>query len=135
MTCKKGGFISCRHNEIRDILAKLLDEVCRDVDIEPALLPLTGENFNKTSNSTNEARLDVSARNFWNRGERAFFDVRVVNPFAQRHKQQKLENNERTTKKKRKLNITQELLTSNMAYLRRSLCRVTEVWDEKESIL
>lgn len=32
MTCKKGGFISCRHNEIRDILAKQLDEVCRDVD-------------------------------------------------------------------------------------------------------
>jgi len=92
MTCKKVGFISCHHDEIRDMLAKMLDEVCRDVEIEPALLPLTGETLIKTSNITNEARLDFSARYFWNRGERAFFDVRVVNPFAQRHKQQKLEN-------------------------------------------
>jgi len=110
MTCKKGGFISCRHNEIRDILAKLLDEVCRDVEIEPPLLPLTGETLNKTSNNTDEARLDFSARDFWNRGERAFFDVRVINPFALRHRQQKFENilknNEKEKKTKYNTRIT-----------------------------
>jgi len=103
MTCKKGGFISCRHNEIRDILAKMMDEVCRDVEIEPSLIPLTGENLKRTANDSNEARLDFSARDFWNRGERAFFDVRVVNPFAQRHRQQDLEkmlaNNEKEKKR------------------------------------
>lgn len=108
MTCKKGGFISCRHNEIRDILAKLLAGVCRNVEIEPPILPLPGETLSKTSNDTNEARLDFSARDFWNRGERAFFDVRVVNPFTQRHKQQKFENVLKITKKKRKQSTKQE---------------------------
>ena len=90
MSCKKGGFVSYRHNDIRDIIAKSLDEVCTSVQVEPKLIPLTGEHFTNQSNVTNEARLDVSAVGFWNRCERAFFDVRVINPFAQRHRQQNL---------------------------------------------
>ena len=31
-----------------------------------------------------EARADISARGFWCRGQRAFFDVRVFDPNAQR---------------------------------------------------
>ena len=43
MSCPKGGFPSIRHNEIRDLTAKLLTEVCNDVCTEPDLQPLTGE--------------------------------------------------------------------------------------------
>ena len=43
LSCVKGGFISIRHNRIRDVTANLLKEVCRDVRIEPHLQPLTGE--------------------------------------------------------------------------------------------
>ena len=31
LSCKKGGFVSLRHNHIRNITALLLTEVCKDV--------------------------------------------------------------------------------------------------------
>ena len=37
MTCKKGGFVSIRHNEVRDLTANMLREVCHDVSTEPTL--------------------------------------------------------------------------------------------------
>ena len=46
MSCKKGGFITIRHNDLCDLTANLLTEVCKDIDIEPQLLPVTGETFN-----------------------------------------------------------------------------------------
>ena len=42
LSCPKGGFPSIRHNEIRDLTANLLTEVCNDVCIEPDLQPITG---------------------------------------------------------------------------------------------
>ena len=85
LTCKKGGFISLRHNEVRNITAKLLSEVCHDVTIEPMLQPLTGENLSRQSNTSEEARLDISSRGFWVSGQMAFCDVRVYNPLAKRY--------------------------------------------------
>ena len=43
MNCKRGGFISMRHNNIRDFQANLLTKVCKDVEIEPPLKPVTEE--------------------------------------------------------------------------------------------
>ena len=41
LSCPMGGYPSLRHNEIRDITASFLSEVCRNVSIEPGLiLPL-----------------------------------------------------------------------------------------------
>ncbi|KAG0724416.1 hypothetical protein GWK47_040617 [Chionoecetes opilio] len=40
MTCEKGGFVCIRHDEVRDLTASMLREVCRDVSTEPTLLPL-----------------------------------------------------------------------------------------------
>ena len=58
-----GGFVTIRHNEIRDFTAELLGETCNDVGIEPLLTPLTGEAFAyKAANRKEHARLDVSAR-------------------------------------------------------------------------
>lgn len=86
MTCKKGGFVSIRHDEVRDLTASMLKEVCHDVATEPRLLPLEGELMRyRTANTTNEARVDVSARGFWTRGQRAFFDIRVFDPTAACH--------------------------------------------------
>ena len=87
MSCKKGGFITHRHNELRDITAKLLEEVCKDVEIEPTLTTLTGEEFvYKTANHQPEARLDVSTNGFWIKGQRTFVDIRVYDPNALRYK-------------------------------------------------
>ena len=39
MSCKKGGFVTIRHNDLRDLTAKILPEVCYDTEIEPTLVP------------------------------------------------------------------------------------------------
>ena len=81
--CKRGGFVTIRHNEIRDFTSELLNEVCHDVEVEPTLTPLTGGAFNyRTANTSDEARWDVSARGVWNRGQTAYVNVRVFNPIA-----------------------------------------------------
>ena len=69
MSCKKGGFVSIRHNDLRDLTARIISEVCKDTEIEPKLLPLCGEELHgRTTNPSNKARLDIRARGFWNRG-------------------------------------------------------------------
>ena len=84
LSCPTGGFTIIRHNEVRDLLANLLTEVCHDVSIEPHLQPLSGESLSlRTASTEDNARLDVAASGFWGgRFERAFFDVRVFNPHA-----------------------------------------------------
>ena len=53
------------------------------VVIEPALLPITGETFERRSTITgNEARLDISARGVWSPMDKTFFDIRVFHPGA-----------------------------------------------------
>ena len=107
MACKKGGFISLRHNEIRNITGQFLSEVCHDVRIEPPLTEITTEQFTeKSAVTTNEARLDVSARGFWVPGQRVFCDVRIFDLDAQRYRNTEIkkcyEKNE--IEKKRKYN-------------------------------
>ena len=48
LTCPTGGYPSARHNELRDLLAGVLQEVRPDVEIEPSLLPLHGEDISAT---------------------------------------------------------------------------------------
>ena len=89
ISCPKGGFPTIRHNEVRDLTANLISEVCNNVSIEPMLQPITGEALSGASAITEDgARLDVAANGFW-RGpfERAFFDVRVFNPHAPSNRQ------------------------------------------------
>ena len=91
LTCVKGGFVHCRRNEIRDLTATLLTEVCKDVRVEPELQPVTHEVLNgATANSKDGARLDIAANSVWGGNfERTYFDVRVFNPHAptNRHSQ------------------------------------------------
>ena len=78
MSCKKRGFVSIRRNDLRDLTANMLSEVCRDIEIEPKLTPLTCEELgNRTANTTNEARLDIRARGVWERVQQVFLDLRV----------------------------------------------------------
>ena len=85
LTCKNGGFVSIRHNRIRDVTAKILHKVCRDVQLEPSLQPLTGkELYERSAITTDEARCDVSARGFWSAGQVTFLYVRVFKPNANR---------------------------------------------------
>ena len=92
MICKKGGFICSRHDEVRDVTANMLREICQDVTTEPPLLELTGEHLQyRTANTTNDARVDISARGFWTRGQKAFVDIRIFEPMAACHRNLSLE--------------------------------------------
>ena len=68
-----------RHNNIRDFEATLLKEVCKDVKVEPVLLPI-GNSENQSRNHAEKARLDVSAVGIWSSMERTFLDVHVMHP-------------------------------------------------------
>ena len=62
LSCAKGGFPSIRHNEIRDLTAALLTEVCNDVSIEPGLQPVPSDTLTgATANHQDGARLDIAA--------------------------------------------------------------------------
>ena len=83
LQCPKSGFVSSRHNHIRNSTANLLIEVRKNVRVERQLQPLSGDMFSeKTANISDQARADISARGFWLTGQLAFLDVRVFNPTA-----------------------------------------------------
>jgi hypothetical protein len=88
LSCGKGGFVIERHDSIKNTLTTMLTKVCLDVESEPHLIPITKKTFtNKTANTKDEARPDIKAKSFWQRGQTAFFDVRVthVNSESQKH--------------------------------------------------
>lgn len=70
-----------RHNHIRDLEAELMKEVCKDVRIEPELLPLDTDIINN-GNIAEKARLDVSGNGVWGPFEKTFLDIRVMHPNA-----------------------------------------------------
>ncbi|KAL5262366.1 hypothetical protein ACHWQZ_G007921 [Mnemiopsis leidyi] len=84
LSCKKGGYVILRHNNIRDTTAKLLEEVCYDVQIEPRLIPIVEHNEEvydtARGNKAENARLDVAARGVWSQFDRSFVDIRVTHP-------------------------------------------------------
>ena len=41
--------VTIRHNTIRDLTAKVLTEVCKDVSVEPHLHPITGETLDEAT--------------------------------------------------------------------------------------
>ena len=83
LICKKGGYVSMRHNWLRDELAKMMKIVnCKDVQTEPGLLPVNNFVLPRGTILGDQARLDISARSVWNPLERAFFDVRVFHAQA-----------------------------------------------------
>ncbi len=83
LSCKKGGYVSMRHNALRDSIANMLRESgCHDVRTEPLLLPVDPNNFSSQTNVADGARLDISARGVHSAFECTFFDVRVSHPYC-----------------------------------------------------
>ena len=85
LTCKKGGFVSMRHNAVRNTEAALMEEVAKDVVIEPPLIPVGNVQLAAGTNLQNQARLDIAARGIWSSYERTMFDVRITHPHAASH--------------------------------------------------
>ena len=65
LSCPHDAFPIIRHNDVRDLTAKLLSEVCHDVQTEPHLQPLTGEILRyKSAVHEDDARVDIRAAGF-----------------------------------------------------------------------
>ena len=63
LICKKGGYVSMRHNSLVLLITKLLVSAgCMDVVTELLLLPTAGVTLPPGSNFADHARADVSAR-------------------------------------------------------------------------
>ena len=100
-----------RHNEVRDLTAELLAEVCNDVATEPSLTPLTGEEFtSRTTSKEDDARRNVAARGFWVRGSKAFLDIRVFNPMARSYVNQPLPTTYNSLEKAKKAKYNERIL-------------------------
>ena len=67
LSCLKGGLPSLRHNEIQDFTARLLTEVCHQVQVEPELQPVSNpDSFSlSTANTQEGAQLDIVMNGFW----------------------------------------------------------------------
>ena len=93
-----------RHNALRDLNADLQREVCKDLVVEPRLLPLESEVVDGTS--ADRAAPDISSRGVWSTFERTFFDVRVLHPNAPSYKNTSLSSlyNNHEREKMRKYN-------------------------------
>ena len=74
MICKLGGLITQCQNELGDLEAEFLSMVCSDIEIEPVLQDISGEQLNRDEHG------------FWVRHRSAFFDVRVCHPNAVSHR-------------------------------------------------
>ncbi len=83
LICKTGGYAIFRHNIVRDTIAEILKETCKDVKIEPELIAIDSDfNINPSENSSDKARLDVSSVGLWSPLEKNFMDIRI---FHQMH--------------------------------------------------
>jgi len=72
MVCCHGGLTFICHNELRDLTATWLQEVCHNVAVEPPLLPLNEEAIAPASAiSSDEACADVRVTGFWGRHQSA----------------------------------------------------------------
>ena len=86
LNCKVGGLPIHCHNDIRDLIASLISEVCVNTNIEPSLQPLSGECLErKSANTRDDGRLGIRCRGFRQTGQDAYFDIRAFNPLAWHH--------------------------------------------------
>ena len=131
LSCKKCGFVTIRHDQVRNITATLLNEICNNVPIEPQLQSLSGEYFDaKTANKHEDAQLVISARGFWCFGQKALFDAKVFNPIASRYRNTPLSKCYTINEKEKKSSITNACLKLNTVASLFSLCHQMEGLEE-----
>ena len=112
LSCPNGGYTIMRHNCVRDLEGELMKEVCRDVKIEPDLIPVSEQE------KVDKARLDVSGVGVWGTHERTFLDVKIFHPNCPSYANMEMEKayvlHENTKKRKYKervLNVEHGTLT------------------------
>ena len=75
----KSGFIYKRHNDLRDQIANMMSEMCKDAKIEPKLTPLSEEELQ-----------DIRTQGFWEQGQQTFYGLWVFDPNVCRYRNKSL---------------------------------------------
>ena len=81
LNCKKGGFVTMCHNNLRDFQADMPSKIVHHVETEPEVQSVTGEIIEGLSG--NASRPNIRARGVWRAGQNAFLNVRVTNTCSQ----------------------------------------------------
>ena len=89
LTCMVGGYVIMRHDRVRNMEASILKDVCKDVRLEPELLPVDNAPIENAS-TAERARLDISAVGIWSPMERTFLDVRIFHPNSPSYKDKEI---------------------------------------------
>ena len=63
-----------------------MSSLCSNVEIEPILQEVSGEQLNRGSKRAPDAKLNIHARWFWERQRAAFFNVRVCHRNADKYR-------------------------------------------------
>ena len=96
LSCKKDGFITLRHNEVRDITA---DGRAAGKGLcgreEPALAELNNEQLPQQANTSKEAHLDISVLDEWSTGIFRCKSIQPLCPETANEKEEKKQYGER----------------------------------------
>ena len=65
LSCKKAGFVTLCHNQLRNITVKLIDQVCHNVPVECFLQILTGKMFDIRSTNSSRGFEQIINYIFW----------------------------------------------------------------------
>ena len=101
--------MTIRHDDLCDEFADMCKEGYNDIEREPKLNKLTGEDVSASANVQAEARSDVRVRSFWSRYENAFFDFRVFYPHASSHRNKSIDQLYRSAENKKKAEYVQRI--------------------------
>ena len=81
LDCKKGGLVTQRHNEVRDVIGDLASHVYKEVVKEPIVQEAND------AEGVPSLIADLNIRGVWQPQTVALFDVRVTDTDAQSHSQ------------------------------------------------
>ena len=110
LSCNRGGFPTLRHNEVRDLTASLLSDVCSNVCVKPELQELSGEALGCLANKESGARANIVMDGFWESGRaRTFCDIRVFNPFVPSNRKTSIASTYRTHEREKKRQYNQRI--------------------------
>ena len=79
MICKKGSFITFRHDKLGHLKTKIPSKVWNDTEIEAKHVPLSGKDLKKAAtNRSNEVRLSIRAPGVWKGEQQPLFYFRNI---------------------------------------------------------
>jgi len=129
LDCKLGGYVSMRHNSVRDTIAFFLREAkFRDVKVKPGMISVNASHYKRSTITQDDARLDVSAVGVYSSFEHSFLNIRVTHPNCASNEFKDLKHIYKSKKKSRKMHTKKGLYKQRKDHLCLSYLPHLEEW-------